>query len=190
MGRRDLSPVRVPGRRLVLGLLGLLAFASPLGAADAPTAEAMRQAEEAKRAARLPSPYYWGQPGPWWTGWSPYQPGCAPGQPCPIAPYPPGQVAPYPGGPAPMPAQSQAPVPQSPVRVNPAGRLLILVNPVDAEVYLDGVRLQQQSDLSYEVGLLAGPHQLDIKKDGYKAYSQRVEILPGAGIYLPIALEK
>jgi hypothetical protein len=83
--------------------------------------------------------------------------------------------------------QQQSPYP---MQVNPAGRLLILVNPVDAEVYVDGVRLQQRDDLSYEVGLLAGPHQLDVRKDGYKAFSKRLDILPGGGMYVPIALEK
>jgi hypothetical protein len=93
-------------------------------------------------------------------------------------------VVPYP------PAQQEQPASPYPMQVNPAGRVLILVNPVDAEVYVDGVRLRQQDDLSYEVGLLAGPHHVDVKKDGYKPFSRKVDIVPGSGMYLPIALEK
>jgi hypothetical protein len=176
---------------LLLALLMLLPASAAL-AADAATSEAMRQSEQARRAVQWPSPYAWGYPGPWW-GWpGPGPAACAPGQPCPPAyPYPPPAAAPYPGVPvAPYPQAPQAPASPYPMHVNPAGRMLILVNPVDAEVYVDGVRLQQQSDLSYEVGLLAGPHQVDVKKDGYKAYSRRVDIVPGGGMYLPIALEK
>lgn len=170
---------------LLLGGLGVVTIVAPLWAADAPTAEAIRQAEEARQRAQLPSPYSWGPRVLWWTG-------CPPGQPCQLPSYPavPPPPPPYSNAPAPVVPPPPPPASPYPIRVNPAGRLLVLVNPVDAEVYLDGVRLQQQADLSYEVGLLAGFHQLEVKKDGYKAHSERVEILPGTGLYLPIALEK
>jgi hypothetical protein len=185
-----------PRAALALLLAGatLLPAATAL-AADPHTTEAIRQAEEARRAVQWPSPYAWGSPGPW-SGWPAYPPAaCTPGLPCPSAyPYPPPSVAPYPGAPVapvmPYPAPPPPAASPYPIPANPAGRVLILVNPVDAEVYVDGVRLQQRSDLSYEVGLLAGPHRVDVKKDGYRPYSRKVDVAPGGGLYLPIGLEQ
>lgn len=117
-------------------------------------------------------PYYYPHYAPWW-GWGP------PGS------YPPPQ---YPAQPYPLPATTSPPT--YPPQVKPAGRLLILTNPIDAEVYVDGVRLQQQSNLSYDVGLLAGPHQVDIRKEGFKPFSYKAEIPPGGGMVLPVELEK
>jgi len=168
-------------RGLCLGIALLAAGAAPAPAADPSTREAIRQMEQGLDAVRPAPPYSWAYPAPWWGQY----PACPPGYPCPPAapqPY-------WPGTPYPPAAAPPQPSPY-PMQVNPAGRLLILVNPVDAEVYVDGVRLQQREDLSYEVGLLAGPHQIDVRKDGYKTFSKRLEILPGGGMYVPIALEK
>jgi hypothetical protein len=156
-------------------------WSTPAHAADPHTKEAVRQMEEGLQAVRPAPPYSWAYPAPWWGQ---YPAACPPGYSCPpIGPQPYWPAAPYPAAPA------EPPSPY-PARVNPAGRLLILVNPVDAEVYVDGVRLQQRADLSYEIGLLAGPHQLDVRKEGYKALSKRLDVAPGGGMYLPIALEK
>jgi hypothetical protein len=67
---------------------------------------------------------------------------------------------------------------------------VILTNPIDADVYVDGVRLQRQPNLSYDVGLLAGSHQVDIRREGFKPFSYKVEIPPGGGMVLPVELEK
>lgn len=141
-------------------------------AVDPSTKEAIQQSEEGLRETRraIKTPTGAPVPAPSWWGWPAY-------------PYPQAPGAPYPQ--MPQPSASPYPIP-----VNPAGRVLILVNPVDAEVYVDGVRLQQQADLSYEIGLLAGPHHLQVRKEGFQPYSQRLEIVPGSGLYLPIALEK
>jgi len=158
---------------------------SPASAAAEKTREAMKLAEEGLGAVGGTPVPPWAYPPafPWW-GWGPYPPPYSPYQP-----YSPFATSPYPMYPySPQPAPGgQTPYPTN---VRPAGRLLILVNPVDAEVYVDAVRLQQRPDLSYEVGLLAGPHQVDVKKEGYKAVSQKVDIPPGGGTYLPIALEQ
>lgn len=91
------------------------------------------------------------------------------------------------------PLQSYQPSPPSsfpyPPQIKPAGRLLIFTNPIDAEVYVDGIRLQRQPNLSYKVSLLSGPHQVDIRKEGFKPFSYKVEIPPGGGIVLPVELE-
>jgi hypothetical protein len=157
----------------------LLALQAPLLAADPATQQAIKEAEEGRRdTTRMLQPHpTHPMPYPWW-GWPPYG-------------YPPSSGAPYPGVPgAPYLQGTQQPASPYPMPVNPAGRVLLLVNPVDAEVYVDGVRLQQQADLSYEIGLLAGPHRVEVKKDGYKTYSQHLEIVPGSSLYLPIGLEK
>src|SRR3989304_2156568 len=49
---------------------------------------------------------------------------------------------------------------------------------------------QQQPNLSYGVGLLAGPHQVDIRREGFKPFSYKADIPPGGGIVLPVELEK
>lgn len=125
------------------------------------------------------APYYslwWG----WgWPGW---------GTPIPFYPALYFTVPPsYP----PYPYQFQPPSLSSayPPQIKPAGRLLIFTNPIDAEVYVDGVRLQRLPNLSYEVSLLSGPHQVDIRKEGFKLFSYKVEIPPGGGIVLPVELE-
>ncbi|MFB3819032.1 MAG: hypothetical protein ACE147_15320 [Candidatus Methylomirabilales bacterium] len=179
-GRR---PATSGGRPAVflLGFVLLWIWSSPGEPADPHTKEAIRQMEEGLHAVRPAPPPPWVYPAPWWAQ---YPAACPPGYACPpVAPQPYWPATPYP-----MPAPQAGSV--YPAAVNPAGRLLILVNPVDAEVYVDGVRLQQREDLSYEVGLLAGPHQLEVRKDGYKAFSKRLDILPGGGMYVPIALEK
>lgn len=115
-------------------------------------------------------PYY----PPWW-GWGGG----------PSGPYPPPQYFAQPYSPPASPAGSGYP-PQ----IKPAGRLVILTTPIDAEVYVDGVRLQQQPNLSYDVGLLAGGHQVDIRKEGFKPFSYKADIPPGGGLLLPVELEK
>lgn len=58
----------------------------------------------------------------------------------------------------------------------PAGRLLVLVDPVEAEVYVDGYPLKRHADLSYEVGLLEGEYLLEVRAVGYQAYEQIIQI--------------
>lgn len=74
--------------------------------------------------------------------------------------------------------------------VKPAGRVVIQVDPEDAEVFVDGLRLQQLPDLSYQVTLLAGKQHIDIKKEGYESFSEDVTVQPGAGLVVSISLNK
>jgi len=76
------------------------------------------------------------------------------------------------------------------IEVKPAGRILIQVEPLDAEVYVDGRRLQQLPDLSFQVGLFAGAHHVDIIKQGYERFSEDVTVYPGAGLVIPVKLKK
>lgn len=76
------------------------------------------------------------------------------------------------------------------VPVRPAGRVLLVVDPVDAEVYVDGLRLQQLPDLSYQIALLAGAHRLEVRREGYRTAFHLLDVPPGAGLYLPVSLER
>lgn len=104
--------------------------------------------------------------------------------------YPPSPYwsYPYPYYPWP-PSQSYQPPMETPrSHLIPAGRLIILVDPVDAEVLVDGLRLSQNNDLSYEVGLLVGTHMLTVRADGYDPYEEAVEIPGGQHVFRTIRL--
>lgn len=72
----------------------------------------------------------------------------------------------------------------------PAGRLMLLVDPVEAQAYLNGYPLQRHPDLSYEVGLLQGEHQIEVKAEGYVRYNKTVNIQGGERVSLTIRLER
>ena len=71
----------------------------------------------------------------------------------------------------------------------PAGRLMLLVEPVQAEVLVDGYPLQRHPDLSYEVGLLQGEHRVEVSAEGYEPYQRTVDIQGGERISLTIRLK-
>ncbi|MFP4035984.1 MAG: PEGA domain-containing protein [Desulfobacteraceae bacterium] len=72
----------------------------------------------------------------------------------------------------------------------PAGRLLLLVEPVKAEAFVDGYPLERHTDLSYEIGLLEGEHQGEVKAEGYMSYKKTVSIRGGERLKMAIRLEK
>lgn len=72
----------------------------------------------------------------------------------------------------------------------PAGRVVLLVDPVQAEAFVNGYPLQRHPDLSYEVGLLQGEHQLMITAEGYAPFQQTVRIRGGERLRLTIRLER
>lgn len=139
-------------------------------------------------------PYYGGYPyGNPWYGWysgahSPYAYGPY-GYPYAYGPYgyPPGIYGP---GAYPPPWYGDQGSPYAGLDVQPAGRLTILVDPVDAKVRVDGKELKQMGDLSFQAGLLVGNHKVEARKEGYESFATDVEIKPGGGIFLPIQLNK
>lgn len=72
----------------------------------------------------------------------------------------------------------------------PAGRLHLQVNPVHARAFVNGYSLQQNPDLSYEMGLLEGEHQVEITAEGYASFQQTVTIRGGQMLRLNICLEQ
>ena len=71
----------------------------------------------------------------------------------------------------------------------PAGRVMLLVNPVDAKAFVNGHPLQRHADLSYEAGLLKGKYDLEVRAEGYETYNREVEIRGGEVIRLSIQLK-
>jgi hypothetical protein len=109
-------------------------------------------------------------------------PGQYQGQPPPEGEYPP---------PPPPPGRTR-PLPQGGVDVRPQsgfGTLAIRVQPGDATVVIDGERWDSPEGGSrLQVQLSAGPHRVEIQKDGFKTYSTSVTIRPGATENLNVSL--
>jgi hypothetical protein len=109
-------------------------------------------------------------------------------------PYP----APYPYSPygwpppymyAPPPGDTRAPPsPEVGQEHIPVGQIIILTDPVSAEVFLDDLRLTQRDDLSYAVGLLEGAHKVKVQAKGYVAYDKTIDVIGGRGKFLTIRL--
>ncbi len=72
----------------------------------------------------------------------------------------------------------------------PAGRLVLLVDPVEARAYVNGYSLQRHPDLSYEVGLLQGEHLVEVKAEGYVKHKRTIDIRGGERVRLTIRLER
>jgi hypothetical protein len=77
-----------------------------------------------------------------------------------------------------------------PTEVKPAGKLFIQIEPLDAQVMVDGYTLKQKDDLTYEVGLFTGTHHVQAQKEGFKPYKVDVEIQAGMGTLITVVLEK
>ena len=74
--------------------------------------------------------------------------------------------------------------------VIPAGRLVLLVDPVTADVFVDGRKLNPRNDLTYQVGLLVGPHEVEVKADGFRAYKNTVDLQAGRRMVLTVRLNR
>lgn len=72
----------------------------------------------------------------------------------------------------------------------PAGRLQLWVDPVQAQAFIGGYALERHSDLSYEVGLLEGEHQVEVTAEGFEPYRRIVVIRGGERVRLTIRLER
>lgn len=80
--------------------------------------------------------------------------------------------------------------PYANLEIKQAGELLIMVNPSQAEVYVDGYLLKPDENLSYRIGLLIGKHQVEVRAEGYKPYFQETGITTGQRTSLSVKLEE
>ncbi len=111
-------------------------------------------------------------------------------EPRPVAPPP--QAAPPRGEyPPPGPGRTR-PMPEAGAGQQPEsgfGTLAIRVQPTDATIVIDGERWDSPEGGSrLQVQLSAGPHKIEVRKDGFKPYSTTVTIRPGASETLNVSL--
>lgn len=119
----------------------------------------------------VPVPRYYGAPTPYGYG--------APGYGYPYGGY--GYLPGYP---------SSQPFGVQPYTGPKAGHIQLVIDPVDAQVFIDGHEVKQQSDLTFVVNLLEGRHRLQVARDGYKPYDQPLDVPGGGGFVLAVQLEK
>lgn len=126
------------------------------------------------RRAKAPWPY-------------PYPPYPAAHPAFPSAPFYPSYGAPAPYVPLGSPYAAPA-VEIRGIELKPGGRLVIEVEPKDAEVYVDGMRLTTKGQHGFEMGLLAGRHRLDVRRAGMQPWSQDVDVPAGGGLLVKVEL--
>ena len=80
--------------------------------------------------------------------------------------------------------------PYDSLEVKQAGSISVVVQPLDAKVFVDGYQLTKKDDATHEVGLLTGIHKVEAKKGGYKPYSIEVLVEAGRTVSLTIELKK
>lgn len=97
--------------------------------------------------------------------------------PVPLLPY--GMSGP--------PARAQSIAPAGPEQP-PVGHIVVVVNPVGAQVTLDGVRLTQRTDLSYAVGVLEGRHLIRVSAPGFEAHDRALDVQRGVGLFVTVRL--
>lgn len=71
-----------------------------------------------------------------------------------------------------------------------AGRLQIMVEPVQARAFINGYPLGRHPDLTYEIGLLEGEHHLEVKADGFVTHERTINIQGGQRLRLTIRLDR
>jgi len=97
----------------------------------------------------------------------------APGEAEPVRPVGTTQEPPARARRAPDEPPEQAAAPN---RVGSSGSVAIRVQPADAEIRIDGERWTGNGDERLVVQLSPGPHQIEVRKDGYGPFSTEVEI--------------
>lgn len=80
--------------------------------------------------------------------------------------------------------------PYEDLQVRPAGALLLSVVPAHAQVWVDGYEVKPGSDNSYDLGLLVGPHQVQVQAEGYRPYSEEIMIEAAKRTVLSIELKR
>lgn len=111
-----------------------------------------------------------------------------------------GQRIPVQRGPNPYPYPQPYPPPYYPPpspdsiggsrQARPSGWINVEVEPKDAEVFLDGNKMDLAENNSYEEGVLVGKHRIEVKKEGYLDHLEFVEVQAAVKQRLKIRLNK
>lgn len=82
------------------------------------------------------------------------------------------------------------PVPvTSPLATRATGDVIVQVDPPDAIVRVDGVRIVEASGSPFvRTNLLAGPHLVEVQREGYVSWSQRIDV-PAHALPLSVTLQ-
>ncbi len=70
------------------------------------------------------------------------------------------------------------------------GSIALRVQPADAEVMIDGDKWQSAPGERLVVELSAGPHRIEIRKEGYRTYMTEITVRPGATASLNVAMTR
>ena len=71
------------------------------------------------------------------------------------------------------------------------GSVTFQVQPADAEVFIDGERWQgPRADEALVVQLAPGRHRIEVRKDGYRAFTSEVDVTVGQSVPLNVSLPR
>ena len=71
------------------------------------------------------------------------------------------------------------------------GSIAIRVQPGDAEISIDGQRWEGGSDREpLVIQLAAGEHDIDVRKEGYRSYTRRVDVRGGETLPINVSLSR
>ena len=101
---------------------------------------------------------------------------------------------PTPSAPFPNRSEARRPAPQRPGDAPPSrasgGTLSVRVQPIDAEIRIDGERWQGSDGERLVVELGPGRHRVEIRRDGYKAHETEVDVRTGETTALNVSLSR
>jgi hypothetical protein len=114
-----------------------------------------------------------------------------PGEPEESRPAPGGSPAPSrPAGDVGVPAPRREPPVMRPGESREYGSLAIRVQPVDAEVLVDGEPWESPEAGSLLLQLSEGTHQVEVRKEGFRTYSAQVDVRRGRTTSVNVSLSR
>jgi len=110
--------------------------------------------------------------------------------PPPYPPQPPRGAYPPQGAYPPPPQRGGAPYPPAPPAQGGAASLAIRVQPVGADVFIDGERWDSSGDDRLVVQVAPGVHHIEVRRDGYRTYATDITARPGETSTVNISLTR
>ena len=103
--------------------------------------------------------------------------------------YPPQDAPRRPGDPVPSPRRG-APEPPRTMQSQESGSLALRVQPLDAEVMVNGESWQSPEAGSITLQLSEGTHRVEVRKSGYRTYTAEVRVKRGDTTTLNVSLSR